>query len=367
MSFEKQNITMTMFRLAEKLPEDVLELFNEKTAGKLDNVGNEEQVGWTSGRGLLETEINEETCIVGGHILLNLRFAEKKIPASFMKELCKKEELNKMEHWGVDRISNKDKKEIREGIKEKYLNRFPPCVSGFEIAIDRASSMLYLGTCSNAKVNYFIQLFESVTGVEPIKVNNEELAFQYYQDANKSNALDFAFSFPNVNFAGVTNDDPKSMGRDFLTWLWWLSENREENKTDFELCLDGSMKLAFMFGGQGATETTVNMGLPQKSSEVKSALMGGKKLCKTKLIFAKDLKQWGFTFNADTFGFYSLSLPDGEEMERHSKFEERINNINEFNKIIKLFYFEFCKFVLSDDYADKEKMLQTWTAERESY
>lgn len=367
MSFESKNITMTMFRLSEKLPEDVLELFDGRSAGKLDDVGEKLQVGWTSGRNLLDTEINEDTSIVGGHILLNLRFAEKKIPASFMKELCKREEYNKMESWGVECISNKDKREIRENVKKEYINRFPPCVSGVEVAIDRASNMLYLGTCSNAKINYFTQLFTIATGIEAVKVEVEELAFQYYQDTNKNNALDFAFSFPNVNFAGVENDDPKSLSRDFLTWLWWLSENREDNKTEFELCLDGSMKLGFMSSGLGATETTVNMGLPQKSAEVKSALISGKKLCKTKLIFANAEKRWSFGFNADTFGFNCLSLPDGEQMERHSKFQERIDNINDFYKILKLFYFEFCKFVLGDGFKEREKILQQWVEERESF
>ncbi len=365
MSFEKKNITFTIFKLSEKLPEDVLELFNARKAGKLDDVTEEKQIGWTSGQNLLETRINETTSIIGGHILLNLRIAEKKIPAKFFGELCKREEFIWMQANCSERVPNKVKKEIREEVREKHGKNFPPVLSGTQFVIDRASNMVYLGAASGSKIDTFVALFTVTTGVEPIQVTSSELINDYYQEKNVNRDLDFTVDLPDIQFSKNADREDLNPARDFLTWLWFKSET--DQFEDTEIMIEGSMKLSFMYEKQGATETVANKGIPQKSAEVKAALNMGKKLCKSKLSIVHMSNVWTCGFDSDKFSFNSMKLPDGEAMELHSVFEERIQNLHTFHTLLKYLFFKFIEFSISDDFDIKEKVLQQWTEERESF
>jgi hypothetical protein len=104
MPFERGNFAVTMFSLPENLPENHLELFNKYKAGGLDSVKDEPQIGWVGGRHLLETEINESTAVCGGMIYLSLRKAERKIPASLLKAVCKRDEQKYMHENQVARV-----------------------------------------------------------------------------------------------------------------------------------------------------------------------------------------------------------------------------------------------------------------------
>ena len=92
MSFEHGPVALTMFALTEPLPENYLELFNQEKAGGLDAVKDEPQLGWVGGHHLLESTIDESTVICGGMIYLNLCKAERKIPSSWLKAVCRREE-----------------------------------------------------------------------------------------------------------------------------------------------------------------------------------------------------------------------------------------------------------------------------------
>ena len=271
-----------------------------------------------------------------------------------------------MQANSCERVPNRVKKDIKEEVREKQGKNFPPVLAGVQVAIDRNSGMLYLGTCSASKIDTFVQLFMLTTGLEAVQLDAKELVYEYYKEFNTENALDFNLDFPNIQFAANQEPEDHSIGRDFLTWLWYASETGS-GKEDIDVFINGAMKLSFIFEKQGATETVANKGIPQKSAEVKAALVSGKKLCKTKLAFTRNEKVWGFTLNADNLGFYSLGLPDGEEMEMHSRFQERINDLHEFYGILKQLFNEFAKFALSDDYSINEILLHEWTAERESY
>ena len=73
----------------------------------------------------------------------------------------------------------------------------------------------------------------------------------------------------------------KFLGRDFLNWLWYFTE-QEESKFivpdlgEFEVGIDGP--LALVAENFGAFESVLRKGLPTKSPEAHMALQAGKKL-----------------------------------------------------------------------------------------
>lgn len=366
MPFESGSMTMTIFRMPDKLPEKYLEFFAANTAGTLDSVKEEPVTGWVSGRHLLEVKIDEETSICGGHLYLNMRTAERKIPSLLLKAICRREELVYMQANNTISVPSKIRKEIKEDAMEKNLMKMPPSISAVPFVIDLASDMLYLGTGSTAQIDNFLGFFHKTIEIEPFHVNIEDMMYRLFDGKTENDLPSLKFSFE------ATADEEPVPGRDFLTWLWYYSEEGGgkislDNYGDFECMVEGPLTFAFSAEAKGAAETSIKKGNPMISAEAKSALQVGKKLKKARVSIVRGEEIWSFNFDADKFVFGGLSLPDGEEMEPASRFAERINFLHIFNLAIQEYFKKFVEAVTDKDYQAFEKKIQKWVKERDSY
>lgn len=360
MPIEKGSVTMTIFRLPRELPEDSLEKFAANVASTLDSVKDEPNIGWTSGRYLLERRIDEETAICGGHLYLNMRVAERKIPPALLNAECRGEELAYMQANKTPTVPAKIRREIKESIIEKRLMQMPPQIVGIPMVVDSTTNMMYVGTASAAQVDRFLEFFYNSVGVEPLQVDMNELMFRL---KNKD-----AEAIPPVRFSDVRVEEEHTPGRDFLTWLWYYSSEeggRVElgNLGRFEIAIDGPLTFAYSAEARGAGEITVKKGSPPRSAEAKSALAVGKKLRKAKLTLARGEDVWSGSFDADRFAFSGLSLPDGEEMEQHSRFAERVMHLDMFQKAMTEYFAKFVEATTGGNWAAKQKAIVDWAAD----
>ncbi len=366
MSFQKGSLALTIFKLYKPLPGNHLDLFSADAAGKLDDVKMEPQVGWVSGRHLLENKIDDETAFGGGGYLhLNLRTAEKKVPASFLNALCVMRELQFMQEEQRDLVPSKKRKEIKQEIIEEYTDKMTPTFTGIPFVIDSKTNILYLGTASLGQIDNFIAFFNKTVGIEPIPVGPKEIVF--------SELKEDIVHLPVINFSDNETQESE-IGFDFLTWLWFSCEKEKsivdlDNFGKFKVFIEAPLTLAFSSDdAKGSGETSVKKGdNPAHSAEVKAALNVGKKLKKAKLWLIRDEDVWKGTFDAEKFNFSGLQLPDGEEMDASSRFAERITNLHIFQLAIKKYFIQFVKTLKSDKWSETEKEIRGWVAERASY
>ena len=366
MPFDHGTITFTICPLSAPMPEDFLEKFAANAAGKLEDVREEPEIGWVSGRFLLETEIDETTSICGGHLYLNQRKAERKIPASLLNAICKRDELAYMQANETFSVPRLEKKRIKEEAIKRNLMKMPPTITGTPIVVDRTENILYIGTASMSQVDTIIAAFASQLGIEPIPINTNELMFKLF--SKESSAL------PNLLFtksksAAETDLTP---GRDFLTWLWYFSElNGGELEIGdlgtFQLGIEGPLTFAFSAEAKGAEESVVKKGCPQLSAEAKAALAVGKKLKKAKIMMARGQEVWAFTFDADRFNFSGMTLPEGEETDRDSYFAERIQSLSIFRQALEGYFRKFVECITGATHGEVEKDIKKWAEDRESY
>ena len=280
MPFERGSFPLTMFKLANDLPDNVAELLSKYKAGRLEDVKDEAQIGWTGCNHLLETNIDEENIQLGGFLFVNLRTAKKKVPASQLKAEIKIEELAHMRASGYPELSRKKKKEIREDATKRLMDEAKPQFSGTQVVIDQTDNTIYFGASSIAASDSFTALFNDTFKVAPIQIVPEELMAE--QKIMSSSYI--GLQLPN------SEDDEFTPGRDFLTWLWHYSETEGgdidvKNYGNFAVMPEGP--LTFASEGQGAFESVVRKGNPLNSAEAKTALTTGKKLKKANLIFAR--------------------------------------------------------------------------------
>ena len=364
MPFERGSFTVGIFTLNGPWPEDALKRFNIHHAGTLDSVKDDVQIGWTSGKCLLDTNLEENNVMMGGCWYLNLRKAERKIPSALMNAIVRREEIVHMRANNLDFVPSKVRRDIKAQVTEQYLMKMPPALSAIPMVYDPASKLLYVGASSPKQIDEFIGFFFQTMELEPQQVTPGAMLNSEFGKLETD--------LPALPVNDDAGADDLTMGRDFLTYLWYLSETGATKIThpqygEFELLIEGPLAFAAGAEAQGAGETVVKKGdHPQQSAEVKAALSVGKKLKKAKVTLTRGDDIWSGTFDADKFVFGSLSLPEGEELDPDSRFGERMQNLYIFHEAWQCCFRTFAE-AMFHDCDNTVKAVREWAASRNSY
>ena len=173
MPFDQGTITFRICRLPQSMPEDAIEKFAALVAPPLEDIQDEPVWGWVSPRHLLDTRIDETTIKFAGHYHLCLRQAERKIPASLLTAECRMVELTRMAEKDVDHLNKKERRTIKEDVKQRLLPTMPPQLSGVYFAIDNSEDLLYTTATSQHPLDLFLSFFSKTFGFEPIPLTPE--------------------------------------------------------------------------------------------------------------------------------------------------------------------------------------------------
>ena len=335
MGFESGSISFRAFYVPEALPDDVISRFANLAAPSLEYLTEGEVHGWVTGRHLLDRNITEESALYAGYLRLTLMQAERKIPEPLFRAECAIEELAHLAATGAEYVSRKVKSEIKKTVRDRMLPGMPPHLKGIPMVYDQNEGLLYASCMSEKQFDAFVLNFKETTGIMPIPVVPKTAALKLRQ-VNTDDLAVVSFS-PECDMDEV-ND---SVGQDFLTWLWFLSEARGgivtfDHLGRFGVMIDGP--LTFAMEGDGAHETVLRNGMPALSAEAKTSLLSGKKLKRAKLVLAREEEMWSVTLDADDFGFRSLKLPEGEKLDPISTFQQRVMALNLFTKVFLYLY-----------------------------
>ena len=364
MPFDRGTFSFTLFSLRDNLPENAGDVLGTRKACKLDEVTGEPSFGWVTGQHLLDTEIDEGTAWFGSAYYLTLRRAVRKIPNSLLNALCRRAEEARMKETGKNFIGSKEKKEIKESTIERNIMKMPPSLSGIPMVIVPSTRHLYLGAASQSQIDLFIEHFYQAFKLEPQQLTPS------YMLAEEFNIT--PSTFPPLSPAKPdTTFGEESLGRDFLLYLWYLSETGKTIDTgefgEFEVMLEAPLCLTGDGDDPGAGETTVKKGdSPIRGAEVKAALSVGKKLRKARLTFTRLNQIWTGTFDADHFSFSSFALPEGEAQERSEVFSERVEFLEIFREVIVAGFRQYANAMLNGKDAETVAALKEWINSRDA-
>ena len=359
MPFDHGPISFSICKLPDKLPDDLLTRLNDKKGYSLDSVLDEPQIGWVGSRHLLETRIDEETAFKGGYLYLVLRSAVRKIPPSLYTAECRIEELVVLNEKKIQSISRKQKKEIKESVKERLLKDMPPTLKGIPFVVDSTKDLLYLGATSTVQIGQFISYFLETMDLGPISLVPEIVA----EDLFNINP-DIVPTLPIGSECPDNIEDERSLGRDFATWMWYFQEVEGgtfavDGLGSFSLMIDGP--LSFKADGDSAQQAVIRKGLPTVSAEAQSALLTGKKLQQAKCSFVRDEEVWEFTLDAEHFCFRSMRLPEIEELDAQSQFQERVKYLNIFQRVFFHIFERYLRIVTDKkEFAGLVPKIQDW-------
>ena len=352
MGFERGTVSFRLFELPKSLPADALDLFREHAAPSIDHLADGKVTGWVTGRHLLDRNIDESTALHGGHYRLALLQAEKKIPATLLRAEIQQEELARRAVRGLEFLSRKERGEIREEITARLLPQMPPQLKATPYVQQPESLRFFAGALNDKACDEFGIYFQHTFGFSPVPLGPESAALA----RKRVDTRDWRPS----SFSPEADDEfvDEAPGRDFLTWLWFVSETRDghlelKDLGKFAILLEGP--ITFTMEGAGAHETTLRKGNPALSAEARTCLLAGKKISKAKFVFALGETMWQGAVS-DDFVFRGFKLGDPEDqLDAVSLFMERMRQLDEFAEVFLAAYDRFVETRSDRDRWRKER------------
>jgi len=358
MSFTAKSMKLTVARISGPAEAGSAHGIIEKMAplaiGDVSGVKDEPKYGFAGWRHM-QAPVNETECIVGGHLRFQMVKASRSVPASILKDECKRAELAFCQANNMDRCPSKERKRIKADTRERLLMSFVPVLKGTEVAIDMASRNVFIESTSVKEIDSLVALFHKATDSEIVPAPLDMLK------AIRNNSV------YGLIINGIASESSNATFSDFLTWLWFLSEENGGNveNSGYESMVEGPLTMR-----SGVSEPTGAMlaklssgGLPQVSSEAKAALLIGKKLVKCRLVIAKDKQVWDGKFDSDTMSFSGLHLPEGEAMTNEDRFVEVIESLNTIANVIQMYFDKFIEDAGDDEL---DKAIDKWAKERKA-
>lgn len=164
--------------------------------------------------------------------------------------------------------------------------------------------------------------------------------------------------------------EKRFLGQEFLTWLWWKSEERGGS---VELVGVGDIIVVFemhmlLEAGEGETnEKIICSGLQSELQEARTGLKMGKKLEQARLKVSVNDMEWNFTLAGSVMEFRNLKLPktensveSGNPEETEGMILERIYLIEEIDRIITGLFKQFLEIRVGSSWPQEVEKLRNW-------
>lgn len=166
--------------------------------------------------------------------------------------------------------------------------------------------------------------------------------------------------------------EKRFLGQEFLTWLWWKSEERGgvvALPEDGDIVVVFEKHMLLEFGEGDSNEKLICRGLQTELQEARTGLVMGKKLEQARIQLVHNDYEWNFTMAAALMEFRNVKLPktagpdnanDPEEQE--GMVLERIFLFEELVRIVLSLFRVFLKQRVSDQWREELLKMREWVA-----
>ncbi len=168
--------------------------------------------------------------------------------------------------------------------------------------------------------------------------------------------------------------EKRFVGQEFLTWLWWKSEERGGS---IELGSEGDITVAFekhmlLESGEGeSSEKIICTGLQTELQEARTGLQMGKKLEQARIVIGHNSHDYSFTLSGALMEYRNIRLPKTEATENDNgdnpeevegMILERIFLFEELVRIINTLFGMFLKVRLGERWREELQKIRDWVA-----
>lgn len=369
MGLLKGSVTFSRYRITGALPGHFSDFFDERIRRyafqTVWRTTDEKAAGWTALENCLDTNFPYASYAQGRYMLFSLRIDRKSVAPSLLRLRIMEAERKQLDQSGQKKLYREQREAIRESVRLDLLGKTLPIPSFHEICWSVPDHVVTV-CCLSDKVigdlqEHFRESFSlGLSPCAPWHVEGESPEPRGPSTGPGSSAVSCSPLPPGI--------DPLTVGREFLTWLWFKSEERNGmiRLPDGDECEVVFIRRLVLESGDGEyAETIVCQGLHADLKEGKEALRQGKKISAARLRVTLDKAEWEFTFKADRFHFQSMKMPsvaesEGEEADREGQILERIYLIEKAVGIMEQLFRLFQNLRLSTGWKNEQNRLRQW-------
>lgn len=169
--------------------------------------------------------------------------------------------------------------------------------------------------------------------------------------------------------------EKRFIGQEFLTWLWWKSEERGGSvaltgSKDFsgDITVVFEKHLLLEYGEGESSEKCICSGLQSELKEGRTGLIMGKKLEQARIQLAHGDYEWNFTMAAAVMEFRNVKLPktgaaqDGGDSpeETEGRILERIFLFEELVRLVQSLFRMFLEVRVDQGWKDELVKIRRW-------
>lgn len=166
--------------------------------------------------------------------------------------------------------------------------------------------------------------------------------------------------------------EKRFLGQEFLTWLWWKSEERGGSVA---LGDDGDITVVFekhmlLESGEGdSSEKIICTGLQAELQEARTGLQMGKKLEQARIVIGHNNYEYSLTLAGSLMEFRNVRLPkteaaDGEKGDNPEEIEgmilERIYLIEELTRLVTELFRIFLEIRVAEQWREELQKIRHW-------
>lgn len=311
-------------------------------------------LGWVSVSNLLETKLSYEKIFKDRFLVLGLRMDKRRAPSLIFKAYLDLEEKEFLKVKGSNRLSPEEKKQLKDRVKNRCAKEFPPGSQLYEVVWDFKKKRLYFSGTGNSVCTEMTKLFQATFGFELLPLDPIGLVtldMEHQKAIKKITPSSFV-----ETSSGIPRSDKDYLGSEFLTWLWYFSDQQGTitlDSTSFHLEMYDNLQLV----SQSEEEKVTIHGVTGSAKEASTALKQGKKLSSVQILIQKGEEEWIFTFKGKTFDFKSVKTPPVDDLEETDRFVSRMQYLEEATEMIDKLYQLFLTTRLSNEW-EKETLSQ---------
>jgi len=372
MGLLKGSLTFSRYRVKGEIPAEFRPFFDKQIKKyafqELTTSAEDQSFGWTSLENPLDTRFEGARYSAGDFFYFALRVDKKSIPPALLRLKCLEEERKSLKDSGKKRLFREQTKEIKERVYLHLLTRAYPVPSFYDVLWAPSGGWLLAGSHADKVFEIFEDLFKISFNLRLAPCLPWDPDALDVKTAAAVAALQGGH-FLEPGRGAADKSDPAVLAREFMTWLWFKSEERDgiismPGQTDVSLSFE---KRVVLESGEGEySETVACQGLHADLREGRAAIREGKKVREARLRLEKDSDRWEFTLKADRFQFQSMKLPpvggfDEEGEEKEGGILERVYLVETALKTMDGLFSFFLKRRLSPQWVSEEiPRIKTW-------
>ena len=163
--------TFTRFRIIDPISDELWQEIPSKlkkfAITDIDELAEERAFGWTNIDDMLDTEFHRSTPEKGAYLAFSLRLDTRRVPPAVLNKhftIALREEEEKNKEEGKKFISRERRKEIKEQVKFRLMQRYLPIPAVFDVVWNIQSNYIYLGSTQSKIIemfgSYFTETFD---------------------------------------------------------------------------------------------------------------------------------------------------------------------------------------------------------------